>query len=221
MIANPINYENRLGIKDLEKALERDAKFSIAYFVLGSVYLSMENERENAIKNYKLYLQNGHPDTNDTVHALYALSVLVNHKKRKNEAHDYYIKAKAAEERFNELYGAHTGLSETKHDAIVAHESESEATKLIASYAPKKQYDQKMQQLIQSGILNTSFPPNPKRCSHCAATHVKDKPDTPLLACGACRSIWYCSRECQVADFKASHKAQCKQMQELKAEEQK
>ncbi|KAI8083727.1 hypothetical protein BDF21DRAFT_416495 [Thamnidium elegans] len=207
----------RLGIKDLEKALERDPKFFIAYFVLGSVYLSLENERENAIKNYKLYLQNGHPDTNDTVHALYALSVLVNHKKRKNEAHDYYVKAKATEERFKELYGTHTGLSETKQNAIVAHESESEAQHLISLYAPKKQPNQKLQQLIQSGVLNTSYPPNPKSCSNCAAAHVKDKPDTPLLACGACRSIWYCSRECQVTDFKSSHKNQCKQLQASKA----
>ncbi|CAO3617053.1 unnamed protein product [Mucor hiemalis] len=211
----------RLGIKDLEKALERDPKFSIAYFVLGSVYLAMDNERENAIKNYKLYLQNGHPDTNDYVHALYALSVLVNHKKRKSEAHNFYVKGKLAEARFKELYGAHAGFSDTKRDAILAHETEEEAEKLIAAYAPKKQHDQKMQQLIQSGILNTSFPPNPKRCSHCAATHAKDKPEAPLLACGACRSIWYCSRNCQVADFKASHKGQCKQLQALKAEEPK
>jgi tetratricopeptide (TPR) repeat protein len=208
-------------VKDLEKALERDPKFSVAYSVLGSVYLAMDNERENAIKNYKLYLQNGHPDTNETIHALYALSVLVNHKKRKNEANEYYKKAKQAEDRFKELYGAHTGLSDVKRDAILAHESSEEANRLIASYQPKKQYDQQMQRLIQSGILNTSFPPNPKSCSHCGAAHPKDKPDQPLLACGACRSIWYCSRECQVADFKASHKGQCKQMLALKSEEQK
>ncbi|KAI8364417.1 hypothetical protein BD560DRAFT_403104 [Blakeslea trispora] len=209
----------RLGIKDLEKALEKDPKFAVAYFVLGSVYLSMENERENAIKNYKLYIQNGHSDSNETVHALYALSVLVNFKKRKPEAREYYEKAKKAEEHFKELYGANTGLSETKRNAILAHESPEEAERLINLYAPKKQMDQRMQQLIQSGILNQSFPPNPKRCSHCAATHVKDKPESPLLACGACRSIWYCSRDCQVADYRASHKNQCKELQALKAEE--
>ncbi|KAI8647325.1 hypothetical protein BD408DRAFT_335304 [Parasitella parasitica] len=209
-----------LGIKDLEKALEKDPKFSLAHFVLGSVYLSMDKERENAIKNYKLYIKNGHPQTNDTIHALYALSVLLNHKSKKAEAKGYYQRAKKAEEEFKELYGVHTGFSDIKKQAISAYEAPEEAKKLIAMYAPKKQYDQKMQQLIQSGILNTSFPPNPKRCSHCAATHVKDKPASPLLACGACRSIWYCSRDCQVSDFRASHKAQCKQFQALKAEEQ-
>lgn len=146
---------------------------------------------------------------------------MTNYKKKKNEAHEYYVRAKATEERFKELYGTHTGLSETKRAAILAHEPEAEAQKLLAAYAPKKQPDQKLQQLIQSGILNTSYPPNPKSCSRCAAAHVKDKPDTPLLACGACRSIWYCSRECQVADFKSSHKNQCKQLQAAKATEQK
>ncbi|KAI9277429.1 hypothetical protein BY458DRAFT_472245 [Sporodiniella umbellata] len=208
--------KNRLGIRDLEKALERDPKFSVAYSVLGSVYLSMDNERENAIKNFKLYLQNGHPETSDTVHALYALSVLLNHKKKKNEAHGYYEKAKKAEEHFHELFGAHTGLSDTKREAITAHESAAEAEALIANYAPKKQIDYRMQQLLESGML-TSFPANPTQCSHCGATHAKDKPEAPLLACGACLSIWYCSRDCQVGDFKLSHKAQCKKMKEEKA----
>ncbi|KAG1474166.1 hypothetical protein G6F56_000514 [Rhizopus delemar] len=209
--------KTRLGIKDLEKALERDAKFSVAYSVLGSVYLSMENERENAIKNFKLYLQHGHPDTSETVHALYALSVLLNHKKKKAEAHGYYLKAKSSEEHFRELYGAHTGLSDSKRDAIQAHESSEEAENLLSSYAPKKQIDHRMQQLLESGAL-TSFPPNPTRCSHCGSSHAKDKPEAPLLACGACLSIWYCSRDCQVGDFKLSHKAQCKKMKEEKNE---
>lgn len=213
LLTNPF----RLGIKDLEKALERDAKFSVAYSVLGSVYLSMENERENAIKNFKLYLQHGHPDTSETVHALYALSVLLNHKKKKAEAHGYYLKAKSSEEHFRELYGAHTGLSDSKRDAIQAHESSEEAENLLSSYAPKKQIDHRMQQLLESGAL-TSFPPNPTRCSHCGSSHAKDKPEAPLLACGACLSIWYCSRDCQVGDFKLSHKAQCKKMKEEKNE---
>ncbi|KAI8988069.1 hypothetical protein BDF20DRAFT_304185 [Mycotypha africana] len=207
----------RQGIKDLEKALEKDPSFSLAYFVLGSVYLSMDNQRENAIKNYKTYLEKGCPDSNDTIHALYALSTLVNHKKRKAEAEEYYKRAKKTEERFFELFGAHTGLSKVKREAILAHETPEEAERLIAVYAPKRQYDDKMKQLIESGILNTSFPPNPKRCSHCAATHAKGKENSaPLMACGACRSIWYCSRECQVADYKVSHKQQCKKLQELK-----
>ncbi|KAI9483774.1 MAG: hypothetical protein EXX96DRAFT_606731 [Benjaminiella poitrasii] len=218
----------RLGIKDLEKALEKDPKFNIVHYVLGTVYLTMENERDNAIKQFRLYLQRGHPDTMDYVQALYALSVLLNgNKKRKTEAADYYRQAREAEKRFEELYGTHTGLSETKRDAILAHEQDrQEAERLIALYTPAKSklvQQEKIQQLIESGILNTSFPPDPKRCSHCGAKHLKDKPDAPLLACGRCLGIWYCGRDCQVADYKVSHKAQCKKMQASReaAQEQK
>ncbi|KAI7904148.1 uncharacterized protein BX663DRAFT_504108 [Cokeromyces recurvatus] len=214
----------RLGIKDLEKALEKDPKSAVIHFVLGSVYLSMDNERENAIKQYKLFLQQGCPNTIDYVHALYALSLLLHsHKKRKSEAADYYKRAKESEKKFEELYGTHTGLSETKRDAILAFEERNEAERLIALYTPTKNkllQQEKIQKLIESGILNTSYPPDPKRCSHCAATHLKDKPNVPLMACGACRHIWYCSRECQVADYKAMHKSQCKKMQAAKTQQE-
>lgn len=204
---------NRLGIKDLELALEKDPKFYLAYFVNGSVFMNIENENDNAIKNFKTFIQNTSPDTNDYVHALYALSVLVKPKNKKNDGRDYYYKAKAAEAKFKALYGVHTGLSDIKREAIQLHESSDEANKLIKEYTPPKAMDQKMQQLIQSGILNASFPPSPTKCSSCGADHLKDKPESPLLACGACRSIWYCSRECQVQDYRANHKAQCKSMQ--------
>jgi hypothetical protein len=175
--------------------------------------MNIENENDNAIKNFKSFIQNTSPDTNDYVHALYALSVLVKPKNKKNDGRDYYYKAKAAEAKFKALYGVHTGLSDIKREAIQLHESSEEANKLIKEYTPPRAMDQKMQQLIQSGILNASFPPSPTKCSSCGADHLKDKPEAPLMACGACRSIWYCSRECQVQNYIANHKAQCKSMQ--------
>jgi len=36
------------------------------------------------------------------------------------------------------------------------------------------------------------------------------------LRCGTCKSVGYCSRECQVADWKQDHKLVCKQMQAFK-----
>ncbi|KAI8881720.1 hypothetical protein K501DRAFT_222555 [Backusella circina FSU 941] len=211
----------RLGIKDLEKSLEKDSRYFLSYFVQGTVYMALENERENAIKQFKLYVQNASKETNDYIHALYCLSVLIkskNHNKKSanNEARNFYIKAKQAEVAFKALYGAGTGLSDTKRQAIQLFEQATEATKMITDNRPKRAYEQKMQQLIQSGVLN--FPPNPKSCSHCAASHAKEK-QQPLLACGGCRGIWYCSRECQVADFK-HHKAQCKVMQQQQQQKQ-
>ena len=32
--------------------------------------------------------------------------------------------------------------------------------------------------------------------------------------CSRCKSVWYCSRECQIAHFKAGHKKICKQLAE-------
>ena len=35
----------------------------------------------------------------------------------------------------------------------------------------------------------------------------------PLERCGSCNRTWYCSREHQVADWKAGHKAECAALQ--------
>ncbi|KAI8990149.1 hypothetical protein BDB01DRAFT_780183 [Pilobolus umbonatus] len=208
-----------LGIKDLETALKKDPNFHFAHFLLGSIYSSMGNDITTSIKHYELYLNESHPASNYTVHAYYALSVLLSgQRKRKLAAAEYYHLGKAAEEKFIELYGIHTGLSDIKRQAISLFETPQEANRLIEKYTSKKQRDEKMQKFIQSGLLQASYPPNPNKCSHCAAGHVKDSPDTPLLTCGACRGIWYCSRECQVADYKSSHKNQCKKFQALKSE---
>ncbi|KAG1448210.1 hypothetical protein G6F56_009010 [Rhizopus delemar] len=202
----------RLAIKDLERSLEKNTGFSIVYSILGSVYLSL-NDREKAQKNFRRYLQKGHPDTSDTINALYALSVLVNYyKKGKREAQELYLKAKVSEERFLSLYGTHTGLHDIKREAIKEHESPEEAQRLIEFYINKEQVEQKMQRLIASGFL--AFASNPDRCSHCGASHAKE--NKPLLACGACKSVWYCSRDCQVSDYKLNHKAQCKDLKASK-----
>jgi hypothetical protein len=42
----------------------------------------------------------------------------------------------------------------------------------------------------------------------CQACGGQGKPK--LLVCGKCKSAWYCSTECQVRDWRAGHKGQCK-----------
>ncbi|KAG0175714.1 hypothetical protein DFQ28_003194 [Apophysomyces sp. BC1034] len=200
----------RIGLKDLERCLEQDENFVVAYSVLGAVYMSL-NERENAVKNFKLYLQNGHPDTADTVNTLYSLAILLHQKSKKTEARDYYKKAKVAEARFKHLYGTNTGMSDAKRDAVQLHETPDEASKIINSAMPSKQLNNRMEQLIKAGILVSPYPPNPKQCSNCGESHRKEDPEKSLLCCGACKSIWYCSRECQVQDYKRGHKTACKQ----------
>jgi TPR repeat protein len=44
-------------------------------------------------------------------------------------------------------------------------------------------------------------------CSHCKATTGKDS--AKLMCCVRCKSIWFCSKECQVANWKEGHKFDC------------
>jgi hypothetical protein len=46
-----------------------------------------------------------------------------------------------------------------------------------------------------------------KYCSHCGTRETQV--DDPLMKCKRCRMIYYCNKECQVADWK-SHKKMCK-----------
>lgn len=196
-------------MKDLERCLQKDSKYTVAYSVQGSIYMNLK-ERDNAIKAFRLYLERGHPDTADFINSLYSLSILMHEKNKKSEARKYYNKAKDAEERFKKLYGTKTGMSDNKRRAIQLHESPEDARNIIFQSMPSKQYNNKIEQLIQAGILNSPYPPSSSNCSNCGAKHLKDQPDKPLLCCGGCKSIWYCCRECQVKDYKAGHKIACK-----------
>ncbi|KAI8339121.1 hypothetical protein BC941DRAFT_394560 [Chlamydoabsidia padenii] len=202
-----------LGIKDLEKSLELDSNFNLAYSILGSVYMSLK-KHDLALENFEKYLEKGHPDTPDNINALYSMSLLHQEPKSDNKvAKDYYQKAKTAEARFKDLYGTRVNMNEIKRQAIQVHETPEEANRLILASMPKKKYNEKIEQLIKAGILNTSYPASPNNCSHCGATHLKDSPGKALLCCGGCKSIYYCGRECQKSDFK-NHKATCKKLQQ-------
>lgn len=201
-----INTLYSLGINDLQYCLERDPQFYPAHFILGCVYIACGNERDNAIKSYETYLRTSDPSSLDTVQSLYALSILYHHKGKASLATTFYEKAVAAEEEFTKIYGTHTGLSSLKRAAIILHENSNIANTLIAKYTPNNQYDKIIQELIDSGEIKLSYPPDPTQCSACGT---KEK---PLLACGGCTSIWYCSRECQIADYRKTHKEKCASM---------
>jgi tetratricopeptide (TPR) repeat protein len=192
----------------LEKSLELDSNFNLAYSILGSVYMSLKNT-DLALENFTTYLAKGHPDTPDNINALYSLALL----KNKDGGDDYYHKAKAAEQRFKDLYGTHVSMNDVKRQAIQVYETPEEAQRLILAAMPKKQYNEKIERLIKAGILNTSYPASPDNCSRCGAAHLKDTPGKPLLCCGGCKAIYYCCRECQRSDYK-NHKATCKKHQE-------
>jgi hypothetical protein len=53
-------------------------------------------------------------------------------------------------------------------------------------------------------------PPQPPTCSVCGKF---PRPGEKIKRCSACKSVLYCGRECQEADWKAGHKDKCKGMQ--------
>lgn len=46
-----------------------------------------------------------------------------------------------------------------------------------------------------------------RECEHCGCQ--SSRPDRPMSLCGRCKKVHYCSRECQVKDYK-KHKTECK-----------
>ena len=65
------------------------------------------------------------------------------------------------------------------------------------------------------GNPTPSFTPTRTNCSYCGVAHAP--PDVKLTACSGCHSVYYCSKEHQIMDWKLpgsnGHKATCKQLQ--------
>ena len=54
-------------------------------------------------------------------------------------------------------------------------------------------------------------------CANCKKSPSKDEP--PLKTCGRCNLVQYCSKECQKAHWKRTHKVQCNQaLQQVEAQ---
>jgi hypothetical protein len=62
--------------------------------------------------------------------------------------------------------------------------------------------EQVMREIMSDNVTPTIPPSN--RCENCGIAR-----DTRLLKCAACQSVLYCSKECQLADWKR-HKGMCK-----------
>ena len=69
------------------------------------------------------------------------------------------------------------------------------------------------------------FVTNPEQCDRCGIVPVGEHPDVELKRCSRCQCVFYCSRECQSADFKGGdggggggggHKKQCRKLAVLK-----
>lgn len=198
----------RNGIDDLMEAIQCDPTYSAAYFALGSVYAALGDHIDEAIENYKLCLKHGYSVSLDTIQSLYGLAVLYDKKSQWKTALDYYKLAMSREEEFTKMYGTHTGLSSLKRTAIDLYEKPADANILIAKCTPKRKYDKKIKELVESGQIQLSYPPNEHQCSACGLHSDK------LMVCGGCAKIWYCSRDCQAADYRRTHREKCSLMKQ-------
>lgn len=214
------------GLADLQKAVSLDPAFALPYSVMGTIQMRA-GERFNAIKNFRTYIEKGHPDTADYSGALYALSVLTlgPGQKKTTESAEFFGLAKKAEERFKYLYGHIPVLNEVKRNAIVTHEPPEVSVHVAAQWDAQLRLQQqqrvqaekesRIERLIQSGILSKELPTEKTACAQCGAKQQKDDPAKALMVCSACKSVWYCSRDCQKVHYKAGHKRVCEEMRAI------
>ncbi|CAG8493944.1 6890_t:CDS:2, partial [Ambispora leptoticha] len=131
--------DNKLCIKDLERLVALNPNFVDAYSIQGLIYMQ-QDDRVEAVRAFKSYIEKANKDSIGYANALYALSVLTiqnatatatsSRKQslqnlRTQQAYNYYDKAKEAEKRFEYLYGHAPEMSEVKRTAITLFETKS------------------------------------------------------------------------------------------------
>eukprot|EP00026_Physarum_polycephalum_P012366 Phypoly_transcript_12665.p1 GENE.Phypoly_transcript_12665~~Phypoly_transcript_12665.p1 ORF type:complete len:280 (+),score=53.97 Phypoly_transcript_12665:265-1104(+) len=94
------------------------------------------------------------------------------------------------------------------------------AAQIIPKFAkvPNKSIEENAKILLTKlGVRTGEQDMIPMKCSNvpCKINSLK------LQKCAGCKSVAYCSKECQVADWKAGHKQSCAEFQKLKGAEEK
>jgi len=112
------------------------------------------------------------------------------------------------------MYGNGQG---TERDMTKAKELFMKAATLghIGAIKALKQIDK------MEGNTTPSFTPSRTSCSFCGVLH--SPPEVKLNPCGGCYSVFYCSKEHQITDWKLAkyggdgHKEECKELQALRS----
>ncbi|KAF9278456.1 hypothetical protein BGZ68_008568 [Mortierella alpina] len=215
-------------VEDLEQVLAINPDLTEIHSMLGNVNYATHQAQE-AISHFRAFVAAAHPDSRTLPNAYYALATLTlqsapsgatkkkSHQALKQaaalkEAQAYYQKAKAADVRFEELYGVPTGYNEIKKTAAMAFEARSAGRNGLLSQ------DSTPALLEASEQLKKSFKsPAISCCANCGrldnvanegrSPELKPK---PLIKCAKCNKVAYCSRPCQISHWNTSHKNTCK-----------
>jgi len=213
-------HNHKRCIYDLRKAFQQDPTFIATYSLMGSVQLQI-GDRTEAQHSFKTFIEKGHADSADYVNALYALSLLQQPAgkdmgKKVGPGYSYFKRARQADERYRSLYGHDFTMTEWKLTAIGTYEDPS----LLIEQ--RKRLQQARVARMAATLSNVKLPPEttPKydssHCAQCGSTTRKEEnaAGKPLLKCGACKSVYYCCRECQKKSYKAGHKEECERLQQ-------
>jgi len=214
---------HKKGIKDLTRALEIDPTYTEARGARASMWASlMLKEPPEVHAEYKRFVSEVHPDNRhlDAAYAWLALYTLRDPKLGTvAQAKQYYKQSLRAKARREELYGERTeedcppvlGLVRKSFSEFFAAPPEVREFREDADAAALAGDLERLE--IPAALQAVPHPrPNPSlghhKCLKCGKSAL-DMGNRKLSKCGKCKQISYCSRECQVSDWK-DHKPFCK-----------
>ncbi|KAG0333907.1 hypothetical protein BG004_000642 [Podila humilis] len=214
--------------EDLEEVLNIKPEMVEIHSMLGNVYYAI-HQAQDAASHFKSFVEAAHPDSRTLPNAYYALATLTlqsapsgatkkkSHQALKQaallkDAQTYFQRAREADIRFKELYGVVTAFNEIKRTAVLAFQSRAAAQYGYTQDAPTPALLDASEALKRSfKNLSLAF------CAQCGhndnvvneGRRSADLKSKPLIKCGKCSKVAYCSRPCQVNHWNSTHKGSC------------
>jgi len=193
--------------KDLTKALAIDEHFTSAREARASVWASSHlKDRKTVHNEFNRVIKEVHPDNrgNEVYYAWLAMTILDDpNLGTKEDVMAYYKQSLKAKYRRNELYGPRSKSEEPPVVQVL--EQRLQLTPDIQNFLKSLAEVQNGFDgiSIKSGVESSKV----KRC--CVKCGISEGTKGKLMQCSRCKLAYYCSKDCQKADWK-SHKEFCK-----------
>ncbi|GFH52501.1 hypothetical protein CTEN210_08977 [Chaetoceros tenuissimus] len=212
------------AIKDLSSSLKCDPSYTRARDARASLWAS-NNMKNNGVvhREYLRIVKESHPDCRamEVSYAWLALTTLRDPTLGTlAEAKEYYKKSIQASIRQQEIYGEKS-YREPPSVSLLKSEFEKLRTDPTATKM-REDLDKLAATKSESGdsVLKVMEVVNEDKKHLCLTCGKQEQDDgSKLMKCARCKSVSYCSRECQVKDWK-EHKSYCK-IATTKSEEEK
>ena len=194
----------KMAIKDLTKALEIDEFCTKARVNRACVWASNKLKNEKVIHSeFKRIVNESHEDDrgNEVYYAYLALTVLEDSSLGSMEdAISFFEKSMKSTKRTNEIYGER---GEDRLPSIL------KVVEAKFKQCPKERQKEKdfIDDIKKLNKLGIRIVKDKYICIACGSREGENQ--KTLLVCARCKKVHYCSKECQVRDWK-SHKSFCK-----------